>query len=77
VAIRGQHVRDVVKQEELERLAELQDGVWFAERAVQKFALSLEQRIAHGATVEDGKLGFDAHRSMARTKQAQKKRAAG
>ena len=75
VAIRGSHSRDVVTQEELRRLSMLQDTEWHASRAAQKAALAIETRIAHGARVEDGELGFDAHRNMARTKQAQKKRA--
>jgi hypothetical protein len=77
VAIRGTYSRDIIMQAELHKLSMLQDSEWHASRAAQKAALEIEARIAHGATIEDGGLGFDGHRNMARTREAQKKRGTG
>lgn len=61
---------DRITQEDLMRLAFLQDAEWLASQAAHKAALQIASRVAHGAFVEIGEMVFDADRKMARRRKA-------
>lgn len=69
VAITGEHRSDVVTQEDLNTLSDLQAAEWRAQRATQRAAMKIEQRIGHGARVEPGRMEFDGDLRMARTRK--------
>lgn len=58
-----------VMQAEIDEVSMLQAAAWHAEQAVQRAVLKIEQRIARGATIEDGPLTFDAKLRMVRTRR--------
>ena len=68
-AIRGNVQDDVVTQDDLARLSDFQAAEWMASRAMQKAALGIEARLAHGACIEPGVLEFDAEMKMARSRK--------
>jgi hypothetical protein len=59
VPIRGRFKRDVVTQRQLTELAQLMAASFAASQFVQEVALSIEDRLKSGASIEDGPLTFD------------------
>ncbi len=59
----------IIRQSEIQKLADLQAAAWQAEKATQRAMLRLEKRIEAGEEVEDGPMYFDRELGMVRTKK--------
>lgn len=58
--------QDTITQADLADCAAKQEATWLAERLAQKTLFDLEGRLLHGATIESGRLTFDARLRMTR-----------
>lgn len=69
LSIKGMHEPDVVRDEDLEVVAELQAQAWKAEKAAQRATEALRARILTGARVDADRFYWDAELGMVRSRK--------
>lgn len=72
MSIRGAHQPDVLRDEDLEFVAELQAEAWTAEKRAQKATEAIRHRILAGARVSSTRYYWDAELGMVRSRKGGK-----